>query len=433
MNAARIETAVILVFLTVVGARHFRALLNPVSLTALPLAVALIAEEVVLGAYAPFDIVAGLVLVGAVLALLAGALPRSAPRVDDTGMRVTTKGNDLAIGVGLLVGAGLMYLGAAHVRDVYNSVGNTLNAGFDRGLVSAALPGIESYVVRIVTALTILFAVPAGFYWLSRAPLRVPVMLVYLADLITLGFALRARLPIFLAATLCILVITLGRSVTQRQPNLTKMVIGGVVLVAAAYFAFNSIYAARGGPTATTSEFVFSIAGGPSAMSEAVTGDQPVSVNGGHGVSIEGLLSLVGRQRTGVVTASGDFGTNKISFVTLGVGSGNPLLINVFTGVGVLYVDIGLLPTVAVFFALGALAKMTWIRMVRTRSPGSITVMAGFALLFVCLPVTTLSEYNVWWLIFLGPVVVNRLFRIERTDDPAPIAARLRPSRVFVT
>jgi hypothetical protein len=421
MNVARVETIVALLFIAVFGVRRYRALINPVSLVALPLAGALVAEELLLGSYAPFDLPAGLFIVGAVLVFGISAALRPIPEMARTEVRIKLKGRDLTLGVALCAFAVLLYLGAAHVRDVYNAVGDTLASGFDRGLVGAELPGAESYIVRLVTASTILFAVPVGFYWLSRGRLRVPLMVLYGIDLITLGFGLRARLPIFLAVLLCVLVVSLGRSVTRRQPRLSKTVAGVALLLAGAYFAFNSIYVARGGPAATTSQFVFSIAGGPSAMSEVVTGAQPVTEQGGQGVSIEGLLSLIGRQRTGVVTAGGDFGTNKISFVTLGAGSGDPLLINIFTGIGVLYVDIGPLPTLVVFFLLGVLAEWTWRRVVRTRTPGSITVMAGFALLFVSLPVTILSEYNVWWLIFLGPLVVNRMFRVELVST-APVS-----------
>jgi hypothetical protein len=429
VNAARVETTIALLFIAAFGVRHYRAFINPVSLAALPLAGALVAEELFLGPYAPFDLPAGLFIVGAVFAFGIGAALRPTPETARTEMRIKPKGGDLVLGLLLSTLAVLLYVGATHVRDAYNAVGDTLASGFDRGLVAAELPGVESYIVRLVTGCTILFAVPVAFYWLSRARLRVPVIVLYGIDLITLGFALRARLPIFLAVLLCVLVVYLGRSVTQRQPRLLKTMVGVAFLLIGAYFAFNSIYAARGGPAATTSEFVFSIAGGPSAMSEVVTGAQPVSLQGGQGVSIEGLLSLVGRQRTGNVTAAGVFGTNKISFVTLAVGSGNPLLINIFTGIGVLYVDIGPLPTLVVFFLLGILAESTWLRVVRTRTPGSITVMAGFALLFVSLPVTILSEYNVWWLIFLGPLLVNRMFRVELVAV-APSGGRPQPGGI---
>jgi hypothetical protein len=424
MNVARVETTIALLLIAAFGVRRYRAFLNPISLAALPLAGALVAEELLLGAYAPFDLPAGLFIVGAALFFAMGAVLRPAPTpTSHAALRIKPRG--FAIGLVLCVLSVLLFLGTIRVRDIYDTHALDINNPvFDRGLVVADLTGIDSLVARIVTAVGILFAVPVGLYWLSHARFRILLVALYLIDLASLGLALRARLPVLLAILLCILVIYLGRSVTQRRPRALATTIGIVALLAGVYFAFNTIYAARNGTTQPLSAFVYSIAGGPSALSEVISGTQSVSAHGGQGVSIEGLLSFVGRQRT-----LGNF-----TFVTLGAGPGQPpVAVNIFTGIGVLFLDIGYLPTLTVFFLLGVVAESAWVRVVGKPRPGSITVLAGLALLCVSLPVCTLSRYNFWWLIFLGPLVVNRMFRVELlTAAPGAPLERYAPATVAI-
>jgi oligosaccharide repeat unit polymerase len=413
MDIVRLSLIFSLLALAAIGTVHYRgAIFNPTSVLSLPLAGALVAEEVVNPQGMPFGFRAEVYIFAAVAVYTVGTVLRPVPD-QSVRHRLVVSGRTAMqqnwVDFLMVAGAIALIPAAQYVSHLYAATAASISSSvFDRGLVTAALSGSgQSIIERIITAYGVLFAVPVGLYWLTKRKWRIPIMAFYAFGLIKLGDALRARLPIILAILLTFLVIHIGRFSGHKRKRRFSTIVQFFVVLIVVYGVFNQIYSARHvGQTASTQSFVYSIAGGPSAFSESLEG-MPVTIEGGHGVSVEGLLSFFGRSRT-----LGNF-----SAVTLGKASSSPQQINVYTGIGVLDLDIGFPLMLVVMFLAGIAMRLLWSKAIRSPTVGSITACAAMSLLIVSMPVGLLSQYNFWWALFLAPPVVNRLFKLELAEE----------------
>jgi oligosaccharide repeat unit polymerase len=409
VNLARALAALLSLGLASVAHRHYRTLLNPVSALTVPLGVALLLEEVFIPS-APFGLRAAAFLLSSEATFTLGALAGRVGRVPAR-ILVRLKGGvtyQRAILVAILLSCVGLVMGARFVRGAYDAtgVGYVRPGVFDRSLVIATIAGSKAdYIIR-----AIIFAVfPVGaviaLYWLARGRLRLLATLFYALGVSLISIALRARLNAVLATTLFLVLLFLASGAKRHSYRAVVVVAIAVVAVAG---LFNEVAHQRYGAAGSArgpGEFIYSTVGGPSALSVALSQDQPVSLlsNEHHsrGQSLAGLLSLVGRQR------------GLGSYTPVSVGPTESASLNIFTGAWLLKWDVGVPFTLLIMFLLGVLSRYAFRYFISRGTAGSMLATANLLFLLVCFPVSLLSTYNFWWSTFLLVPVVNRVFRLE--------------------
>lgn len=413
MNVVRALVAAYSLVLVALGWRHYRTGLNPISALCGPLAATLIIEQFALSD-SSLGGRAAVILVAMEAAFTVGALAGPVGRPISGARILLKRGSPKTFAAFLLVAIAVFAVGAQYTLHVYNSVpsAHSQSGLFDRSVVEANIAGSsQELLIRVVTVLQFPLAVALAFYWLIRGRGRRWLTAAYFASVAMFAFATRARLAAVLATVLLLIVIFLAQRGRLQRRAIPAIAVATIVIVG----IFSHVADQRYGPHAhfaghtPTRDFLYSTVGGPAAFSQVIGGYQDVQLVSypdlhSRGQSVAGILSVVSSR----ARALG-------SFTPVYAGKDESSRINIYTGAWLLIWDLGTRLSIAMMLVLGVVARVTYRRFLTVGSPGSMIATMNILFLLVCFPVTLLSTYNLWWVLFLLVPVANRLFTVELT------------------
>ncbi len=416
MGARNLELAILLLAPMIwIGRVHHHNWVNPVTAMVIPMVISL-AGLVIWTPGVPFGNEALVVLVGSVGLFTGGAVCINVPKppakvtvglVARPGRRWVSRYGALAIGAAAIICG-------RYAARIFDGSGGQIRAGvFDRATAFNNISGTsQGLIIRGVTAFLIIGGIGLLLFFASGDRRRWIALAMYWSGFYLFTVGTRGRESMFLTMLYFLVLGTflLAPSGRAAKHSRRQGLVGSLALlisIVGLVFVYNQVAKARYGVSrGGVKDLVYSVASGPSAMSYAL--DNPGSVSAlntrASGRSIAGILDVLSHRTRSL--------GNQTS-VPLSQDGDSRATVNIYTGIYILILDVGIPLTMVIMFALGVTASLLYRRLLTRPTAGLLCAYGAILLLLTSMPNTIVSQYNFWWLIFLIAPLASRFFVVE--------------------